>query len=75
MTTFRMRQLIDSKTGNVLQWVENIEYPNTSIPLDPDNGIYRMFKQSIFDDGAELQDFDGNLMPPEEAKAYVATLP
>jgi hypothetical protein len=25
--------------------------------------------------GAELQDADGNVMTPEQAKAYVATLP
>jgi hypothetical protein len=40
-----------------------------------DNWRYLQFKELINDDKAELYGADGNLMTPEEAKAYVATLP
>jgi hypothetical protein len=41
----------------------------------PDTGEYDVFKEQINAGEAELQDADDNLMTPEEAKAYVATLP
>ena len=44
------------------------------IPFDPANTDYQNFKTDVLG-GAELQDADGNVMTPEEAKAYVATLP
>jgi hypothetical protein len=44
------------------------------IPFDPANTDYQKFKKDVLA-GAELQDADGNVMTPEEAKAYVATLP
>ena len=47
---------------------------DASIPFDPANTDYQQFKTDVLG-GAELQDADGNLMTPEEAKAYVATLP
>ena len=37
--------------------------------------LYQTFKAQINADEAELQDADGVLMSPEEAKAFVATLP
>lgn len=40
-----------------------------------DNTDYTRFKKEINADEAQLEDADGNLMTPEEAKAYVATLP
>lgn len=46
-----------------------------SIPFDPANTDYAQFKKQINDDKAELQDADGNVMSPEAAKAFVATLP
>ena len=46
-----------------------------TIPFDPANTDYQQFKQAINDDTAQLEDADGNLMSPEEAKAFVATLP
>ena len=46
-----------------------------SIPLDPANTDYANFKKQINADEAQLEDADGNLMSPEQAKAYVATLP
>ena len=48
---------------------------NASIPFDPANTDYANFKAQILNDEAELQDADGVLMSPEEAKAFVATLP
>ena len=48
---------------------------NASIPLDPDNTDYANFKYQINHDEAQLQDAEGVLMTPEQAKAYVATLP
>jgi hypothetical protein len=46
-----------------------------SIPFDPANTDYQNFKKQINADEAQLQDADGNTMTPEQAKAYVATLP
>ena len=48
---------------------------NAFIPFDPSNTDYQQFKAQINADEARLEDADGNLMTPEEAKAYVATLP
>ena len=45
------------------------------IPFDPANTDYQNFKAQINDESAQLEDADGNLMSPEAAKAYVATLP
>jgi hypothetical protein len=45
------------------------------IPNDPDNTDYANFKKEILADEAQLQDAEGNTMTPEDAKAYVATLP
>ena len=44
------------------------------IPFAPDNTDYANFKKEVLA-GAELQDADGNVMTPEQAKTYVATLP
>lgn len=46
-----------------------------SIPFDSSNTDYQTFKMSINDESAQLEDADGVLMTPEQAKAYVATLP
>ena len=46
-----------------------------SIPFDPANTDYQQFKAQINADEAQLEDADGALMTPEEAKAFVATLP
>ena len=48
---------------------------NAFIPLVPANTDYQAFKYQINHDEAQLEDADGNLMSPEAAKAYVATLP
>lgn len=49
--------------------------PATDIPFVPDNTDYANFKAQILADEAELQDADGNLMSPEEAKAFAKELP
>lgn len=43
-------------------------------PSDPANTDYAEFKKAVTA-GAELQDADGNVMSPEAAQAFVATLP
>ena len=48
---------------------------NAYIPFDPANTDYQNFKKQINADEAQLEDADGVLMTPEQAKAYVATLP
>ena len=48
---------------------------NACIPFDPANTDYQNFKKQINADEAQLEDADGDLMTPTEAKAYVATLP
>ena len=45
------------------------------IPYDTANTDYINFKTQINDESAQLETADGVLMTPEEAKAYVATLP
>ena len=65
----------DNATNQVCainQTVNGVEY---SIPIDPANTDYQNFKKQINADEAQLEDADGNLMSPEQAKAYVATLP
>ena len=47
----------------------------TSFNFNPDNSDYQQFKAAINDETAQLETADGVLMTPEEAKAYVATLP
>ena len=50
-------------------------FDGACIPFDPANMDFVAFKQAINDDTAQLEDADGNLMTPEEAKQFVATLP
>ena len=45
------------------------------IPFDPANTDYENFKTQINDESAQLETADGVVMTPDEAKAYVATLP
>jgi hypothetical protein len=52
--------------------ISNIQ---TSFNFDPDNTDYQTFKTSINDKTAQLETADGVLMTPDEAIAYVATLP
>ena len=45
------------------------------IPFDPANTDYQQFKADILDGDGQLENADGVLMSPEEAKAFVETLP
>jgi hypothetical protein len=49
-------------------------FDNAIIPFAPDNTDYAEFKKAVAE-GAKLQDADGNVMSPEAAQAFVATLP
>ena len=45
------------------------------IPFQVDSTDYQLFKAQIEAGTAELEDEEGILLTPEQAKAYVATLP
>ena len=67
MLVYRLNQF----NKNIVQRLSD----NAFIPFDPANTDYQQFKAQINADEAQLEDADGNLMTPEEAKAFVATLP
>ena len=69
-----MYRLIKSIPSNLVNCVERLE-DEAFIPFDPSNTDYINFKAQINDKSAELEDADGVLMTPDEAIAYVATLP
>ena len=46
---------------------------NAFIPFDPANTDYAEFKKAVIE-GAELQDASGNVMSPEAAQQFIATL-
>lgn len=69
-----MYKLIKNPLTNNIDIVQFIT-SGAFIPFDPENADYQVFKQQINDETAQLEDADGNLMSPEAAKAYVATLP
>jgi len=46
---------------------------NAFIPFDHANTDYAQFKKAVAE-GAELQDADGNVMSPEAAQQFIATL-
>lgn len=51
------------------------ENPEISFSFSIDNAYYQQFKTNINDGSAQLETVDGTLMTPNEAIAYVATLP
>ena len=67
-----MYKLFKSLTSGEISFVIK---DNSYIPFDPANTDYQTFKAQINADEAQLEDADGNLMTPEAAKAFVATLP
>ena len=69
-----MYKLFNLPNGNPANAVIDLS-DNACIPFAPDNTDYQNFKKQINADEAQLEDADGNLMSPEQAKAYVATLP
>ena len=72
MITYRLGQPFIS--GGESTSVVNLD-SGACIPFAPDNTDYQNFKAQINDESAQLEDVNGVLMTPEEAKAYVATLP
>ena len=69
-----MYKLINNPMTGEVSSVQRLS-DNAFIPFDPANTDYANFKSQINNDEAELEDADGVLMTPEEAKAFVATLP
>ena len=71
---YKLIKNIDGGESNAVMRF-NADGSTSSIPFAPDNTDYQTFKKQINADEAQLEDADGNLMTPEQAKAYVATLP
>ena len=69
-----MYKLIKNSLTNQITSVVRLS-DNAFIPFDPANTDYANFRKQILADEAQLQDAEGVLMTPEEAKAYVASLP
>ncbi len=69
MITYKLQETIQGEILSVLR------SDGWSIPFAPANTDYENFKYQINHDEAQLENADGVLMTPEEAKAYVATLP
>ena len=69
-----MYKLIRNDVTGVINVVERLS-DGAFIPFYPANTDYENFKTQINKDEATLEDADGNVMTPDEAKAYVATLP
>ena len=68
------KQILNRDNSVNQNWIFRIA-DNASIPFDPANTDYANFRKEILADEAQLQDAEGNTMTPEQAKAYVATLP
>ena len=75
MTTYKLLKGMQPADGSEAQIVAVVKDGIWSIPFDPANTDYANFKSEINADEAQLEDADGNLMSPEQAKAYVASLP
>jgi hypothetical protein len=67
METYKLNQFLP----NVVQRLSDAVF----IPFDPANTDYQNFKTQINQDQAQLEDSEGVLMSPEEAKAFVKELP
>lgn len=67
---YKLINYFEDKYNAVLRLLDG-----ANIPFAPDNTDYQAFKAQINADEAQLEDADGVLMTPEQAKEYVATLP
>jgi hypothetical protein len=74
MITYKLNKSRDDMPINSVNRYESDSTLVLSIPFDPANTDYAEFKKAVAE-GAELQDADGNVMSPEAAQAFVATLP
>lgn len=70
-----MYKLYKTMMGQDAAMKTNADGSITSFLFNPDNADYQNFKYQINNDEAQLEDADGNVMSPDAAKAYVATLP
>jgi hypothetical protein len=74
MITYQLYStVIGGTTANAATTIN--ENPQISFLFDPNNSDYQEFKAQINDESAQLETAEGVVMTPEEAKAYVATLP
>jgi hypothetical protein len=73
MNTYKILKCV--VTGQVYNNSIQRLFDNAFVPYDPANVDYQAFKTQINDGSAQIEDADGNVMSPEAAKAYVATLP
>ena len=68
------------KLGNPIPETTTVTYVvrlsnNACIPFDPANVDFANFKKEINEGTAQLEDADGNLMTPQQAKDFVKELP
>ena len=68
------KQCKDTITNQITNCVIRLS-DGSAIPFDPANTDYANFRKEILADEAQLEDAEGNIMTPEEAKAYVKELP
>ena len=74
MITYKLNKGFDGMPTNSANRYESDSTLVLSIPFVSANTDYAEFKKAVAE-GAELQDADGNVMSPEAAQAFVATLP
>ena len=76
LRSYKMYKSIRNRTTGEINCVNHeVNGVLYTIPFDPANTDYQNFKKQINADEAQLEDADGKLMTPTQAKAYVATLP
>ena len=69
-------QIVEMYGNKIVSFLQdNGDNSFTVIAANPESSQYQSLKAQINADEAQLEDADGNLMTPEEAKAFVATLP
>lgn len=73
MRTYKLYKTMMSDKVNAAMYVEN--GAAVSFFFVPETADYDTFKEQINADEAQLEDADGNLMTPEQAKEYVKELP
>lgn len=74
MITYKLNKSRDDMPISSVNRYESDSTLVLSIPFVPANTDYAEFKKAVTA-GAELQDADGNLMSPEAAQQFIATLP
>lgn len=67
---YKLIQPINPSTVRIVLRVADTSF----IPIDELNADYKQFKKDM-ENGAELQDIDGNVMTQEQIQEFLATLP